>query len=57
MTETPVLLPEAKADVAGASLWYEEQSVGLGLEFLRCVETTLLAIQRNPLSYPVVYES
>lgn len=52
MTEIPILLPEAKADVADACLWYEEQSMGLGMEFLRCIETALLAIQRAPLSYP-----
>ena len=57
MTETPILLPEATADVASAYLWYEEQSPGLGSEFLRCVETALLAIQRNPLIYPTVHES
>ena len=57
MTETPILLPEAKADVADAYFWYEEQSPGLGREFLRCVETSLLAIQRNPLIYPTVHES
>jgi len=57
MTETPILLPEAKADVADAYLWYEEQSMGLGMEFLRCVEAALLAIQRAPLSYPTVHES
>jgi plasmid stabilization system protein ParE len=57
MTETPILLPEAKADVADAYLWYEEQSLGLGMEFLRCVETAILAIQRNPLMYPAVHDS
>ena len=57
MTDTPNLLPEAKADVADACLWYEEQSLGLGMEFLRCVETALHAIQRNPLIYPTVHES
>jgi len=57
MTETPILLPEAKADVAEAYVWYEEQSLGLGGEFLRCVEAALLAIQRNPLIYPAVHEA
>ena len=28
----------------------------MGLEFLRCVETSLVLIQRTPLVYPVVYE-
>lgn len=57
MTEATILLPEAKADVADAYQWYEEQSLGLGMEFLRCVEATLVSIQRFPLSYPTVHES
>ncbi|MDD2710655.1 MAG: type II toxin-antitoxin system RelE/ParE family toxin [Verrucomicrobiae bacterium] len=56
MTETLILLPEAKADVANAYRWYENQSQGLGMEFLRCVETTLLSIQRTPFIHPCVYE-
>jgi plasmid stabilization system protein ParE len=57
MIESPILLPEAKADVANAFRWYEEQSMGLGLDFLRCVETALYAIQRTPLGYPTVHQS
>ena len=57
MTAPPLLVPEAKADVTEAYLWYEEQSIGLGMEFLRCVETVLLSIQRTPQSYPVVHMS
>ena len=57
LNERPILLPEAKADVADAYLWYEEQSLGLGLDFLRCVEAALLSLQRSPLIYPIVYES
>jgi plasmid stabilization system protein ParE len=55
MTVPFVFVPEAKADVAGAYLWYEEQSLGLGMEFLRCVEAALLSIHRTPLMYPVVH--
>ena len=57
MSEPPILLPEAKADLADAFLWYEKQSFGLGMEFLRCVEAALLSIQRTPLIYPVVHET
>jgi len=54
---TPLILtPEAKEDVAAGYLWYEEQALGLGLEFLRCVEAALLSIRRTPLIYPVVHE-
>jgi len=52
-----MLLPAAKADVAAAFQWYEEQSLGLGMEFMRCVEAALLSIQRTPLIYPIVHES
>jgi plasmid stabilization system protein ParE len=27
----------------------------LGLEFLRCLEATVVSIQRNPLMYPAVF--
>ena len=57
MTSPPILVPEAKADIADAYLWYEDQSFGLGMEFLRCVEVALLSIQRSPLIYPVVHET
>ena len=57
MIEPPVLLPEAKRDAADAYAWYEQQSQGLGMEFLRCIETTILAIQRSPELYPIVHES
>lgn len=57
MTDRPLLTLDAEADVAGAYQWYEEQSLGLGLEFLRCLEAALLSIQRTPLIYPVVHET
>lgn len=57
MNHPLTLLPEARNDVAEAYLWYEEQSLGLGLDFLRCVEVALLSVQRTPLLYPVVHES
>ena len=34
--------------------WYEEQSEGLGSEFLRAADASLSAIQRMPFSFPVV---
>ena len=56
-TMSAVLIPEAKADVMDAYLWYEEQSLGLGMEFLRCVEATLLSVQRSSLIYPVTHDA
>lgn len=57
MTSPPVLIPEARADVAEAYLWYEEQSLGLSMDFLRCVEAALLSIQRTPLGCPIAHEA
>jgi len=57
MTFPLILVSEAKADIKEAYLWYEGQSLGLGMEFLRCVEAALLTINRAPMIYPVVYES
>ena len=57
MIKSLILIPEAKEDVKEAYLWYEEQSLGLGIEFLRCVEAVLTSIQRTPQLYPIVYEA
>lgn len=57
MTKPPVFIPEARTDMANAFRWYEEQSLGLGMDFLRCVEAALQSIQRTPMIYPVVHES
>jgi plasmid stabilization system protein ParE len=51
----PHFLPDARQDIADAFVWYEQRSLGLGLEFLRCLEATVVSIQRNPLMYPAVF--
>ena len=52
--EEPHFLPPARQDLADAFAWYERQSPGLGLEFLRSVEATVVSIQRHPQMYPIV---
>ncbi len=44
------LLDEAVAEVEGASVWYEEQSAGLGLAFLAAVDRTIDHLSRWPLT-------
>lgn len=56
MPEELIFLPEVRQDIADAYSWYEEQTLGLGLEFLRCLEASFLSIQRNPLIYHIVHE-
>ncbi len=57
MVDKLVLLPEALRDVCEAYAWYEERQVGLGEEFLRCVEARLLSIRRTPQLYAVAHEN
>lgn len=42
------ITPRAEADLAAAFKWYEEQGVGLGFDFIRCVEARLELITRRP---------
>jgi toxin ParE1/3/4 len=52
-----ILVPEAVADVAEAYDWYERQQVGLGDEFLACLEDAYTRISAQPLHYPVRFDS
>ena len=55
MTYSVLLLEEAENDVEQAASWYEQQSSGLGYAFLEIVSSTIEAVGRNPLAYPLVY--
>ena len=52
-----ILRPEAEAELTEAFEWYEARFPGLGLEFIRSVDSLLNSISRNPLSYPIVYKT
>ena len=54
VTRQIIVRPEAEAEVQQAFDWYQEQSEGLGLEFLRAIEACLFAITRDPFAYLVV---
>ena len=49
--------PGAERDIAEAYRWYEEQRIGLGADFLLCIEEGLAKIQRAPEAYPVVHKN
>jgi len=38
----------AEVEMAEASRWYDEQRLGLGLDFLRAIERTLVGIEAVP---------
>ena len=46
---------DAETDVAEAAAWYENQSSGLGAEFLDEILTTCNSIAENPQMYPVLH--
>lgn len=41
---------EAKAEIAGASRWYERERAGLGFDFLRMVDRAIARIESIPQS-------
>lgn len=48
-----VLHSEIKFDLADAALWYEEQGLGLGLEFIEEFNSLLKYINQYPAAFPV----
>jgi plasmid stabilization system protein ParE len=56
MSYSLIIRPEAELDIQEAFEWYEAQTLGLGSEFVRAVDTCLSNIGRNPLAYPRIYE-
>ncbi len=49
-----VFLPPAQEEMIAAAQYYQEQSIGLGAEFLAEVERTIAAIASHPNSAPKV---
>jgi hypothetical protein len=56
MTIKLKLAPEVEQDVSDACYWYNERRVGVGSEFLTCVDACFQSICRNPKMHPIVYD-
>jgi len=52
-----LIRPEAEADLTDAYHWYENQNEGLGAEFLRSVEMSLVSLRKNPGAYQKIHEN
>jgi toxin ParE1/3/4 len=52
-----IAAPEAEQDVADAYAWYERQRVGLGEEFLTCLDACIDAIRRSPKMHPTIFKN
>jgi plasmid stabilization system protein ParE len=57
MTVKLIVAPEARQDLIEAYGWYEKQRVGLGEEFLSCVDAAIERICRSPEMYATVHET
>lgn len=55
MSFTVIFEPDAEQEIIEAFQWYEEQSFGLGGEFLRAVKQCEAILSRNPLQYQIQY--
>ena len=47
---------DAELDINSAFEYYENQRVGLGHDFLLCIEECMYKIERNPMHYKVIYK-
>jgi len=50
-----VAAPAAEQDVADACAWYEGRRMGLGEEFLGCLDACIEAIRRSPKTHATVF--
>ena len=57
MKQKIIIRPEAESDLQEAYAWYEDQSKGLGADFILCVDAALSLIQRSPESYAQVHKN
>ena len=47
---------EAEFDIKSVFEYYENRRLGLGHDFLLCIEEGLSKIERNPLLYKIIYK-
>lgn len=52
-----IINPEAKLDLKQAIRWYNNQSAGLGYEFLECVEKVFTRIRRHPEIHAIAHQA
>ncbi|MGL5033882.1 MAG: type II toxin-antitoxin system RelE/ParE family toxin [Microcystaceae cyanobacterium] len=56
MAKNLIILPQAEQDITEAYDWYQERELGLGEEFLRCIDASIQFIESNPEIYLFVHE-
>ena len=56
MGNSYIITPQAQRDFDSNYRWYEEQYLGLGKEFARCVDAKIGEIQRHPEQFQIIYK-
>ena len=51
-----IVRTEAEQEIEEAYNWYEEQSTGLGKEFLSAIEAAMFTAIRDPLAYQLIHK-
>lgn len=57
MFENVRIRPEAELDLQDAYSYFEQCRIGLGADFMECVQSALAKISSNYQHYPLVYKS
>ncbi|MBN2091621.1 type II toxin-antitoxin system RelE/ParE family toxin [candidate division KSB1 bacterium] len=57
MVDKLIFVPEAEQDISEAYTWYENRRIGLGEDFLSCIDASIHALYRRPEMYPIVHEN
>jgi len=52
-----IFTPRARAELADAQDWYENQAPGLGRRFLLAIDLVVQRMSANPLQFPLVYRT
>jgi plasmid stabilization system protein ParE len=52
-----IVAPEAEQDLVEAYGWYEGQRVGLGEEFLSCIDACIENVRRFPATNALIHEN
>lgn len=56
MNRPLIVNPEAETDLANARAWYDLQRMGLGDEFLECVDEAFDSLRRTPDLFARVFD-
>jgi len=56
MSYSLIIKPPAQEDIEESAVWYEQESTGLGHEFIQAVEEKLEVIEKNPNLFEVKYK-